>query len=92
MNDDLSNNYDSILDLDRKLSYSLPPFETLNSNDEFYMNKDILLSKLNLLYQCLDFIKYNRVGQSKKRLKKKLKKMIHLIESGNIKKCVNESE
>lgn len=59
---------------------------------DYYLDKDHLLSDLKELKFISKFIMYDKFNLSKKKMRKKLKKLIHQIEEDKIEKCMEEIE
>lgn len=59
---------------------------------EYELDKINLLSDLKELEFISKFIMYDRFNLSKKKMRKKLKKLIHQIENDKIENCIEEIE
>lgn len=59
---------------------------------EYELDKSNLLSDLQELEFISKFIMYDKFNLSKKKLRKKLKKLIHYIKNNETEKYLNENE
>lgn len=68
---------DELLFRAERLNQDRPEYLS-NRSKEFYSSKEVILYHLKTLYSLMDMIEYPR---NKKKLKKRLKRIIHRLES-----------
>lgn len=81
---DLTYLLDRIDDLLKENTYYLS-----QKGKEYYSSPNIMSYNLTTLLSLMQFINYSDANLDKRKLKKKLKRMIHKIESGDILDIIN---